>query len=82
MDLLVHTVDALALDRYMGVVGATIWAYDYILTISDEVTLVWSRVFSFIKALYFVVSAIYRLHHRIGHWPSSRPTLGWLLGSY
>jgi hypothetical protein len=91
MDLLIHSVDVLTLDRHMGVVGATIWVHDYTLTISDEVTLVWSHRLSLAKVLYFVVSLISRLamFHKparhldqLEHWTSSRPRLGWLLGSY
>lgn len=52
---LFNSVDPLSLGRYFSVIGATIWTYDYALTITDEVTLVWSRKFSLVKCLYFTV---------------------------
>src|ERR1700742_2869683 len=56
-DYLIGSVDHLSLGRYFGIIGATIWTYDYILTITNEVTLVWSRKFSLVNLLYFTVRA-------------------------
>lgn len=49
-------LDHLALNRFISVVGATLWSYDYLLTCSDEVTWIWPRKCSLAKALYMLVS--------------------------
>jgi hypothetical protein len=50
------------LGKYIVVAALTIWAYDFILTLSDEVELFWRRNDgNAVKALYMVVSDV-RVH--------------------
>jgi len=46
-------VNSMRLVTYFDVVGATIFLYDYLLTLGMEVNLVWSSKWTFMKVLYF-----------------------------
>lgn len=56
MERLVTVVDHFTISRLVSVAGATIWAYDYLLTFSDEVARIWPVKWSLVKALYMTVS--------------------------
>lgn len=54
--IVAEVVFNIRVSRYTLVAGATVWAYDLLLTLDDELSLLWARGGLLIKVLYLMVS--------------------------
>ena len=64
---IVGLVNGLMVDRYANTAGATVWFYDYLLTLSAEYKYIWRKKWSLVKVLYLLV--------RIRPFPTARARL-------
>lgn len=58
MDHLVTVVEHVSVSRFVGVAGATLWAYDYLLTCVTEYKRIWPTQWSLVKVLFLTVRYI------------------------
>ncbi|KIM31596.1 hypothetical protein M408DRAFT_317851 [Serendipita vermifera MAFF 305830] len=58
MDHLVTVVEHVSVSRFVGVAGATLWAYDYLLTCVTEYERIWPTQWSLVKVLFLTVRYI------------------------
>ena len=42
--------------RYTSAAALSVWAYDFLLTVADEIELLWSKNGAIVKFLYLIVS--------------------------
>jgi hypothetical protein len=54
--LFINIIKSQKVVQHMGHVGLTLWLYDTLLTLDEEINLVWKRDRSTIKFLYLMVS--------------------------